>query len=336
MNAPIVISVGGGPNQFPLIEAARNLGCDLVVVDRAPSDECLAIGCEIVECSTFESDEVIARLETTLFDRRPSALLNRTSGPAILTAGRICERFSIESLSPRLAISSYQKSQLAQDCCALGITTPLTEVFCNFPTEKMWGGIVLKPNAPLYGKLNVYLPQDRAQAEEAFVMAQQESFDGNVNVQAYIRGIDVTLMTISAHRKCVFTLPFEELVDLEDGHFKGVGVRIPSLLSESVLRRINEAARRMLRFWSVRSGFVFFSFRVDADGKPWLYEVNPGLCGDDVAGGLLPAALGVSYEELCRLDAELSLGGVVEVKWRVNQSVSVTHGKIRIVDQKIS
>ena len=36
------------------------------------------------------------------------------------------------------------------------------------------------------------------------------------------------------------------------------------------------------------TGFIFFSFRLNKEGVAYLYEVNPGLCGDDIANQFLP------------------------------------------------
>lgn len=284
-----IVSIGAGPGQFPLIRAAYELGFDVIAVDREPAEECLPFISQSIINSTFDIDGVLDVLE-----KRPKrfdikAVLARTSGPAIMTAARVSEHLNVSGVPVAFAEAAVAKSILRKEAAAEGITTPLGECCVLSVRPGFSPPWIIKPDAPLVGKKNVYLAKGVQEFEMAFDAALSESQNSAVEVEAFIDGVDVGYMAIMSEGKIKLDLLYDEFVAFNDDRACGLGVGSPSVFSGT---RIEEqariAAKKLLSRWQFIGGFVFFSFRVNKSGV-FLYEVNPGLCGDAIADKLLPA-----------------------------------------------
>ncbi|MCP4595912.1 hypothetical protein [Neptuniibacter sp.] len=325
-----LISIGAGPMQLPLIQAARKRGIPVIAVDRSPHPDCSTIGVTTIECSTYDSEKAITLLRKELGEDKPLGLLARTSGPAIMTAGLVCQEFNLTSLSPQLARASFEKSTLRTDCEALGIPVPTGTSFENIhDLTPDWGDLVFKPDISLRGKENVYCPADEIQAGAFFDNAKEESPNRRVEVQQYITGADVGVMVVCCAHKRIHSLFLDEWVTLLEGKFHGVGVAVPSVHEGTKTpKKIISIIDRLLAHWNVTSGIIFFTFRVDSKGTPWLYEVNPGLCGDSIVDLLLPAALGNSYPDLYDVEVSLAAGEKPTLPQEAIENYAVIEGKL--------
>ena len=58
----IIICLGGGKKQIPLIEASLDLGFDIVLIDRDPHPLCRDRCFKIIKCSTHDSEKIIFEL----------------------------------------------------------------------------------------------------------------------------------------------------------------------------------------------------------------------------------------------------------------------------------
>ena len=59
----IIICLGGGKKQFPLIKASLDLGFEIVLIDRDPYPLCQDKCFKTIKCSTHDSEKVIFELK---------------------------------------------------------------------------------------------------------------------------------------------------------------------------------------------------------------------------------------------------------------------------------
>lgn len=287
---PAILSIGAGRQQMPLLRAARAEGLAVVAVDRAPGPEALALVDHAVVLSTYEA-EAVAQEVATLRERFDFAgVVARTSGPPLMTAARAAQVLGLDGVPVGLAEAAVRKSEVRAQAAALGIAVPVSWRCTEQPVldaERAW---VLKPDVPVFGKRNVCLVSPGGAVAPAFAAAAGESPDGTVEIQEYLPGLDVGLGVLLADGREVWSFLYDELVAPRDGRFVGLAVAGPSVVEGTpTAAAIRSDARRLLDHWGVRRGFVFLCFRVTDDGRAYLYEVNPGLGGDALADGLMPA-----------------------------------------------
>lgn len=292
---PAAISIGAGLGQLPLIRAAKQLGYDVVAVDRSPSREALPLIEEAIILSTYDADQVVESILELSARYKFSAVLARTSGPALLTACKISEGLKISGIPKRFADAAVSKSELRAQAQALEISTPkgvcidqsrpLTDIASEIP-----GPWVVKPDMPLVGKQNVYKVTDDTSYQYAYARACAESYNDAIDVGSFVPGIDVGLMAIVHDGEIIHNLLYDEFATFIDGKVKGHGVGGPSYFTKSRIELLcHDAVQKLISDWRYQYGFAFFSFRITEKGEALLYEVNPGLCGDAIADQLLPA-----------------------------------------------
>lgn len=310
---PAVISIGAGLGQLPLIRAAKQLGYDVVAVDRSPSREALSLIEETIILSTYDADQVIESVLELSARYDFSAVLARTSGPALLTASRMSESLKIPGIPKRFADAAVSKSELRMQADALNIATPKSVcISISQPFGEMTSDLsspwVVKPDIPLVGKENVYKVDDEISYQKAYENARAESYNDAVDVGSFVPGIDVGLMAIVHDGEIIHNLLYDEFATFIDGKVKGHGVGGPSYFSNSKIESLcRGAAQRLISDWRYQYGFAFFSFRVTENGEALLYEVNPGLCGDAIADQLLPAIWPRFDPFVCDVDLQMGI-----------------------------
>ena len=310
-NKGTLISIGAGKNQFKLICIALELGYHVTAVDQNSTVQRKLNNLELLKCSTYDSDKVVKKLKERFQNHLPTGLIYRTSGPAIRTTGLVAQAFKMSSPSLQSAQASFAKSQLFKDCNQTDVKTPFTQTFSDFPYFiEDWENWVIKPDAPIYGKKNVFLPSTTNEAVKAFHAALFESANNLVNIQSYIKGTNVSAMAFCHKNRCRRIICFDEWVEVNhENRINGLGVTFPSIItSKKTNLKISYAIDKLLKYWVSDNGIIFFTFRIDHRGIPWLYEVNLGLSGDAVAEKLLPAAFGITFDQLCKMDIKLNCG----------------------------
>lgn len=282
-----ILIIGTGPSHAPLIEAARRRGYSIIGVDRSPNTDLVDISIPI---STYSTDKVIDELGKTNKYPKFEGVLCRSSGPAVETAATVAEKHSLPTAGLRVAKCSVSKWDLFNWACRNGLATIPTLRRKELTTiSKNWNAVVIKPAMPVYGKKNVFLVKEAGQIKLAMSKACEESLDGYAIAQLFVEGEDISLVTLNRNGKILWSGFYQEIVSFQDGVVSGEGVATlrPNFYSQA--QEEMKATAKLLIKQSGSSGFVFFSFRYVDSAKPMLYEVNPGLCGDELADKLLPA-----------------------------------------------
>ena len=273
-----LVCLGTGTNQLPLIRAAKALGNKVTGIDQFPNKQAVDNAIEVSIYDPVALREPLLALHAT---QPIDALIFRSSGPAILTAFEIEQLLGLNTLSKQVAEISTSKYALSID--SGGFLSPITQRVNRTPPSFELPYIV-KPDSPLVGKKNVYKIEDTSEFEPAFENSQDESTNGYVVVQQFIRGIDVGVMCWVQAGELIWCFFYEEVNNWTNTGLQACGVRSTEA-PEISMSRLQEAITN----WQFTVGVLFLSFRYCKETKEaCLYEVNPGLCGDDICDQLLP------------------------------------------------
>lgn len=325
-----LISLGIGPNQISLIQLAIQRGFEVIGIDQNINQAHNVVGLERIKCSIYDSEKIIEILEKRFKNYPPKGLLLRTTGPGLLTAAKISEKYNLNRISESLAKASVKKSDLRIQCKELNLPFINGKTLENIDTKRDFLiGKIIKPDIPLVGKKNVYLPTNLPDAISAFEKAKKESYNNLVEIQEYEDGIDLTLMIFCEEKKIVKSLVIEEWVGKKVDKFFGIGV---SINKENKTKKIKikmiSVVKKILKFWNFNSGIVFFTFRLGKNKIPYLYEVNLGLSGDNVIDYLLPAAFMKQKSFFYDLDISLGIGSPVNFELNNPIPLAIVNGKI--------
>lgn len=305
-----VLSVACGKNQEPLLKAAKKQGYSIIGVDHSPSSDLVDLP---IRLSTSDTEKVLLELKNGDYPKF-DAVLCRSSGLAVRTAQVVADYFHLPNCGSLVAESSVSKFVLHENCMKLAIPTIpcLQASHCkDFPPD--WAEVVIKPSQPIYGKRNVYKSNAIEDNNDYITLCCDESLDGKAVIQPYICGNDIGVAVMCFDGRVLSTFPFLENNKFQDGriHHQGIAAQV-NPLPVSVLDDILSSATQVI-VQSKASGFVFFSFRLINNLNCLLYEVNPGLCGDDIVEGIFTNI----FPQFDFFDADVSLMTGIEPKERV-------------------
>lgn len=323
---PWVISVGCGPNQVPLIIAAKNCGYSVIGIDRTPATSLVDIS---IPLSTYSTKDVIAELNEAGKYSKFEGVLCRSSGPAVETAFAIAKNHTLLSAGRAVVECSVSKWNLYSWAKTNAIPTiPTLRCTDLVAAPDDWGEVVVKPAVPVFGKKNVFLVKGADQMAPAIDKARKESLDGHSIVQPFVPGEDVGLVTLSRKGEILWSAFYQEYTSFEGGALVGIGVTsLPNNFDAQLKKRALAHAKVMLN-QSYASGFVFFSFRCAPSESPLLFEVNPGLCGDDLADKLLPAMW--PDVDFFKIDVAAMTGRAIELPVGPPTAAKVVNGKVSV------
>jgi len=317
----ILICVGTGNDQIPLIKVACELGFRVFAFDQDPNKTFETWNVKLIKCSTYDYEKAIFLIDKLLKDKKPIGVINRSSGPAGISAAMICKKYNISSITHEIASASAEKSKLYKDCLSNNILSPKILKLKKFQ-DLQWGNYVIKPDIPIIGKKNVYKPNSSKDAKIFFNRAKDESYNNIVNIQQYVYGIDLIVFAFCFEGNIEKLIILEELVALNHGSFVGIGLLIPPIITSTKLSKsLVKIIKKLLVFWKIKSNIISFSFRVDDQLSPWLYEVNSGLCGDNIISTLLPKAYNCSPKDFYILDILFSVGIKKNIKFKFAEEV---------------
>ncbi|MCP4292711.1 MAG: ATP-grasp domain-containing protein [bacterium] len=293
--APLVVCLAAGPSQKPVISKARNLGFIVVGVDQNPEAAATSLCHHILPLSTHEAGPIIEALKSKFPDQTPSAVLNRSSGPPVATCAAICEAFGLPCLPYTRALQCLNKDLLRQECDLKGIATVKHFSSASFSSEiaaEISFPCVVKPALSLVGKQGIRVVSRKEELRSAFDLAKKTSHTGQVVIEDYVPGKDVSIIAVVNHGKVEILALLDEINELKsDGSICGRAMAVPSVFSGTPDEKsLHELVEKIAVIFEVQHSALLVSCRLVAGNNPVLIEIHLDMGGDLILDHLLPAA----------------------------------------------
>lgn len=144
-------------------------------------------------------------------------------------------------------------------------------------------------------KLGVSFVQNEGQFTEAINYAR-ESTDGNILIEQYITGHEVSVESISYEGK-------HQVIQITDKdstgppHFVEIGHHQPSVLPQWIKDKIRRVIPRILDKINFQNGASHVEMKISESGELYLIEVNPRGGGDEISSTLVKLSTGYDYVE---------------------------------------
>lgn len=292
---PAVISMGAGKSQLPVILTARKMGWCVIAVDRNSQAPGLAVADQPIVLSTHDPDPIIARLRDLARQYDIQGVINRSSGPPVVTAAYICQALGLPGVLPQAATTIVNKATLMTACGQLGIPAPRHQTVRSL-SDVNWEAVrypaVLKPALSLVGKRGIYRVEGEKDTRFRFPQAQAHSYDGLVEIQGFVPGQDVVLMSMVSRGELLPVVLLDEMNEFDsNGLLHGKGFAVPSVLSGSVQETtIHRLGRDIASKFNLDTTPFLVSFRCRIEDTPQVIEIHLDLGGDLILDKLLPAS----------------------------------------------
>jgi hypothetical protein len=301
--ASAVICLGAGPSQLPVIDEIHRNGYQVIAIDQNPE----AIGFKDVDhilvLSTFSKDPILRALHDLKKRYDFAGILNRSSGPPVVTAAHIATEFNLPGITPDIASKVLNKSDFISTLIENKLPAPWHQRVTDI-NEISWERIsypaLIKPSLSLEGKRGVYVVKNRAELELNFKFSLRYAHDGVIEVQQFIDGEDIGLIAMLDKGVLRQIALIDELNHFSsDGRLMAQGVAIPSIRPVHIQTAVITQAEQIIHAFGLNSSSSPFliTFRGnDSDGL-FPIEVHLDLGGDLIIEELLPASTDFSFLE---------------------------------------
>ena len=290
-----VVCLAAGLSQKPVIESAKALGYIVIGVDRDPFAAAGYLCDQMITLSTHDPGPLIQQLKDSLFSHQIVAVLNRSSGPPVVTAAAINIAFGLPNIPLFRARQCLNKDLMREECQRRNLSVVKFQTVSEYSSlviDDIPLPCVVKPALSLVGKQGVVVVKSLNQLENAFVQAKAVSVSGKVLVEEYLHGSDISVIALVNHGQLEILAILDEINrPHNDGTISGQAMAVPSrFFNRPEKESIIELTNQVKNVFELEHSALMLSCRISEGRKPRLMEIHLDMGGDKILDVLLPAA----------------------------------------------
>ena len=296
-----IMILGASILQLPAIEKAKEMGYSVVAVDMNPE----AIGFQVPGIET----EVISTIDIPLVleaarKHKIDGVMTLASDMPMRTVAVVARELGLVGVSEDTALKATDKAVMRQCLQEAGVPVPMffkveNETQYAQTVKKFRVPFVVKPadNSGSRGIVLVDDPADSEAVEKAYPYSRRHSRNGNVVVEEYMRGPEVSVETLSVNGVC-HVIQITDKLTTGAPHFVEMGHSQPTGLSDETAEKIRQVVIAANKAVGIQNGPSHTEVIVTAEG-PKIVEIGARLGGDCITTHLVPLSTGVNMVECC-------------------------------------
>ena len=300
MNKKIMI-LGASILQLPAIEKAKEMGLDVVAVDMNPE----AVGFQVpgIETEVISTIDIPTVLEAAK-KHNIHGVMTLASDMPMRTVAVVAKELGLVGVSEDTALKATDKAVMRQCLNEQGV--PVPKFFKVSNREEYEEAVnaftvpfVVKP-ADNSGSRGIVLVEDIHNAkivEDAYEYSRRYSRNGNVVVEEYMRGPEVSVETLSVNGKC-YVIQITDKLTTGAPHFVEMGHSQPTRHAPETAEKIRQVVIAANKAVGIENGPSHTEVIVTAEG-PKIVEIGARLGGDCITTHLVPLSTGVNMVENC-------------------------------------
>lgn len=299
-----IMILGASILQLPAIEEARKMGIDVIAVDMNPN----AIGFEVEGVtkeiiSTIDINEVLLAAKSHKVD----GIMTLASDMPMRTVAVVAKEMGLVGITEETALKATNKVIMRETLKVHGVPIPkfyriknrddYSKAIEYFRIKQL--KCIVKP-ADNSGSRGVDLISDFTNKErinEAFEYSKQYSRGGEIIVEEYMEGPEVSVETLSVDGTC-HVVQITDKLTTGAPYFVEMGHNEPSMLNQDIQESIAKIACDAVKAIGIQNGPSHTEIKVTKEG-PKIVELGARLGGDNITTHLVPLSTGVNLVECC-------------------------------------
>ena len=298
-----IMILGASILQLPAIEQAKKMGLQVIAVDMNPNAIGFNVDGVIKEViSTIDIPNVLEAAKKYKID----GIMTLATDMPMQTVAAVAKELKLVGVTQDTAIKATNKAAMRDALKAAGVPIPLyyrvstKEDYLKAVNNVKENGYrcIVKP-ADNSGSRGIDLLKDYSieTIEKAFDYSKQSSRSGDLMVEEYMEGPEVSVETLSVDGVC-HVIQITDKLTTEAPYFVEMGHSQPSRLSEETKNKIKEVAIAANHAIGIENGPSHTEIKVTNDG-PKIVELGARLGGDNITTYLVPLSTGVNMVECC-------------------------------------
>jgi len=315
----ILMILGAGKNEVPVIKKAREMGVRTVVCDMNENAPGLKHGDFNVVAKSKDPLEYLEIAEK----HKINGILTVSVEALVRTISFIAEKKGLAGISRQAALNVTNKALMKKVLKENNISTSnfVSAKFVDEAAEKIKGlkfPLVIKP-VDRAGSRGVVKLEERSDLGSFFDKSLSESACGEVIIEEFVDGIESTIDSITYGNR-TYVLGISDKEKIHTPNIISMDLTFPPRYPESVQKEVKRVVKSALKALGLEFGPSHIEVIVD-DSGPKVIEVAargggglipsdilPHLCGFDVMEKYIKLALG---EDPSALERELTQGAVL-------------------------
>lgn len=299
-----IMILGASILQLPAIEQAKKMGIEVIAVDMNPD----AIGFEVEGVtkeviSTIDIEKVLLAAKSHKID----GIMTLASDMPMRTVAVVAKEMGLVGISEETALKATNKAMMRETLKEKGV--PIPEFFRISGKDEYLKAVdyfknkqikcIVKP-ADNSGSRGVDLLSDFTNNEninKAFEYSKQYSRSGEIVVEEYMEGPEVSVETLSVNGVC-HVVQITDKLTTGAPYFVEMGHNEPSILKQDIQENIAQIACDAVNAIGIQNGPSHTEIKVTKDG-PKVVELGARLGGDNITTHLVPLSTGVNLVECC-------------------------------------
>ena len=304
-----VICLAAGKSQLPVISKAKSLGYTIVAIDQNKEAPGFKYADYKIYQSTYDADLIIEELEKLNKKLEWAGVINRSSGPPVISAAKICKYFNLPGVPVESAVSLVNKDQMRTACSKRNIPTPDYEIYdvdeCNSVNiDKL--PVVVKPALSLVGKSGVCVIRSEDKIKSSIQYATENTINKKILLEEFLKGPDLSLISF-VNEGQLFPLCLLEEINIEnkDGTLSPRGYKTHDSDNDNWTKQAHEIAKKIISKFKIERSAFMISFRSDSNNNLRLIEVHLDIGGDLMIEAFYPKAF---HFDFLKLAVEMAVG----------------------------
>ena len=316
--------LGASILQLPAIQQAKAMGLDVVAVDMNPE----AIGFKedgIIKevISTIDIPAVVATAKWNKID----GVMTLASDMPMRSVAAVAKELGLVGISDDTALKATNKAVMRQALKDFGVPIPrffkvsssaeYKEVVASFKVP-----FIVKP-ADNSGSRGIYLIEnldDKETISKAYEYSRQYSRNGDVVVEEYMRGPEVSVETLTVDGVC-HVIQITDKLTTGAPHFVEMGHSQPTRLPVDIAEKIRKVAIAANKAVGITNGPSHTEIIVTTEG-PKIVELGARLGGDCITTHLVPLSTGVNMVECC---IRIALGEKPDINHKFSKGSAIRY-----------
>ena len=309
--------LGASILQLPAIQQAKAMGYQVVAVDMNP--EAVGFREEGIEKEIISTIDIPAVVEAAK-RHHIDGIMTLASDMPMRSVAAVAKELGLVGITDETALKATNKAVMRQALLEHGV--PIPKFFKVSNQEEYFRAVaqfhcafIVKPadNSGSRGIYKIEDLNDQKVISEAYQYSRQQSRSGDVVVEEYMCGPEVSVETLTVNGVC-HVIQITDKLTTGAPHFVEMGHSQPTQLSPETAQRIREVAVAANKAVGITNGPSHTEIIVTKEG-PKIVELGARLGGDCITTHLVPLSTGVNMVQCC---IRIALGEQPDIEPKYN------------------
>lgn len=316
--------LGASILQLPAIEKAIEMGLEVIAVDMNP--KAVGFGVQGVEkeiISTIDEQAIVEAAKKHKID----GIMTLATDMPMRSVAAVAKEMNLIGIDADTAFKATNKVEMRRALQSCGVPIPK---FFKVTNEEEYIEVVKQFNVPFIvkpadssgsrGIFEVIDITDKRLIKEAYYYCKPFSRVGDVIVEEYMSGPEVSVETLSIDGVC-HVIQITDKITTGAPHYVEMGHSQPSRHSKEISEKISKVAKAANKALGITNGPSHTEIIVTSEG-PKIVEVGARLGGDNITTHLVPLSTGVDMVECC---IKIALGEKPDIKPKWNKGAAIRY-----------